>query len=70
MMRSEVRPLTPEDTLDRALELFVENDVMALPIVDNLQNRKVMGMIRRQEIAGAYLRHVHGASAARRDIGV
>jgi CIC family chloride channel protein len=63
LMRSDVRPLTPDDTLDRALELFVENDVMALPIVDDLQERQVVGMIRRQEIASAYLRHVHGTTA-------
>ncbi len=62
LMRSDVRPLTPEDTLDRALELFVENDVLALPIVVDLQQRQVAGMIRRQEIASAYLRHVHGAA--------
>jgi len=62
LMRSDVRPLTPNDTLDRALELFVENDVMALPIVADLQQRKVIGMIRRQEIASAYLRRVHGAT--------
>ena len=37
LMRSDVRPLTPDDTLDRALELFVENDVMALPIVADLR---------------------------------
>ena len=42
-MRSDVRPLTPDDTLDRALELFVENDVMALPIVADLQQRQVDG---------------------------
>jgi CIC family chloride channel protein len=64
LMRSDVRPLTPDDTLDRALELFVENDVMALPIVADLQQRKVIGMIRRQEIASAYLRHVHGTASA------
>ena len=63
-MRSDVRPLTPDDTLDRALELFVENDVLALPIVADLQQRKVIGMIRRQEIASAYLRHVHGTPSA------
>ena len=62
LMRSDVRPLTPEDTLDRALELFVENDVLALPIVVDLQQRQVAGMIRRQEIASAYLRHAHGAA--------
>ncbi len=63
LMRSDVRPLTPDDTLDRALELFVENDLPALPIVGDLQERKVMGMIRRQEISSAYLRHVHGTTS-------
>jgi CIC family chloride channel protein len=63
LMRSDVRPLTPDETLDRALELFVENDVMALPIVADLQQRQVLGMIRRHEIAGAYLRHVHGPAS-------
>ncbi len=63
LMRSDIQPLTPDDTLDRGLELFVENDVMALPIVADLRQRKVMGMIRRQEIASAYLRHVHGTSS-------
>ena len=67
LMRSDVRPLTPEDTLDRALELFIENDVMALPIVADLEQRKVLGMIRRQEIASAYLRHVHGTGAQTAD---
>ena len=64
LMRSDVRPLTPGDTLDRALELFVENDLPALPIVADLQQQKVMGMIRRQEISSAYLRHVHGTPLA------
>ena len=49
LMRGDVRPLTPDDSFDRALELFVENDVMALPIVADLQQRQVIGMIRRQE---------------------
>ena len=65
MMRSDIRPLTPDDTLDRALELFVENDVMALPIVADSQQRQLIGMIRRQEIASAYLRHMHGTPAKR-----
>ena len=33
LMRTEVHPLTPDDTLDRALELFVENDLLTLPVV-------------------------------------
>ena len=60
LMRSDVRPLTPEDTLDRALELFVENDLLALPVVNDLKQRTVVGIVRRFEIASAYLRHIHG----------
>ena len=60
LMRTDIRPLTPNDTLDRALELFVENDLLALPIVNDLKQRVVIGMVQRHEIAGAYLRCVHG----------
>ncbi|MGQ9574167.1 MAG: chloride channel protein [Thermoguttaceae bacterium] len=65
LMRSDIRPLTPNDQLDRALELFVENDLLALPIVADLEQRQVVGMVRRYEIASAYLRHVHGPGIPR-----
>jgi chloride channel protein, CIC family len=55
-----VEPLVPRDELDYAMELFVENDQLALPIVDNRSDRRVVGMIHRFEIAGAYLGHLHG----------
>ena len=59
----ERRPAaTPDDRLDHALELFVENDLMALPIVNDLRRRQVIGLVRRFDIAGAYLRHVQGSS--------
>ena len=60
LMRSDIRPLTPSDTLDRALELFIENDLLALPVVNDLEQRRVIGIVRRFEIASAYLRHIHG----------
>jgi CBS domain-containing protein len=60
LMRSDVDPLQPEDPLDRAMELFVENDLLALPIVDDLRQRRVIGMVRRFDIARTYLRHVQG----------
>ena len=60
LMRMDVRPLLPDDTLDRALELFVENDLSALPVVGDLQQRKLVGMVRRSEISTAYLRQIHG----------
>jgi CIC family chloride channel protein len=64
LMRSNVRPLVPDDRLDHALELFVENDLLALPIVDDLQQRKVIGIARRFDISSAYLRHVQGTAAS------
>jgi CIC family chloride channel protein len=63
MMRSDIVPLRAEDRLDRAVELFVENDVMALPVVDGSPQRRVLGLVRRSDITGTYLRHVHGVAA-------
>ncbi len=60
MMRSDIEPLTPDDPLDRAQELFVENDLLVLPIVNDLHDRMFIGMIRRYEIASAYLRRLQG----------
>jgi chloride channel protein, CIC family len=62
LMRDNVQPLTPDDRLDHAQELFVDNDLLALPVVEDLRQKKVIGMVRRFEIASAYLRHVHGDS--------
>lgn len=64
MMRTDVRPLQLEDQLDHALEFFVENDLLALPIVDNETHRQVVGTLRRFEIASAYIKYVHGANEA------
>jgi CIC family chloride channel protein len=63
LMRSDVHPLTPNDTLDRALELFVENDLLIVPVVANLTERQFVGMVSRFDISSAYLRHVHGPAA-------
>jgi CIC family chloride channel protein len=62
LMQTNVVPLGKEDTLDRAQELFVENDLLALPVIDGSPERKVIGMVRRSDVAGAYLSHVHGPS--------
>ena len=64
LMRSDVQPLTPEDSLDRAQELFVENDLLTLPIVNDLQRRQVIGMVRRFDIASAYWHRLHGSVAS------
>ncbi len=64
LMRSDVQPLTPEDTLDRAQELFVENDLLTLPIVNDLERQQVIGMVRRFDIASAYLQRLHGSAGS------
>jgi chloride channel protein, CIC family len=64
LMRPGVQPLTPEDRLDRAMELFVEQDLLALPVVDDPKSRQVIGAVRRSDVAQAYLRHLHGQRPA------
>lgn len=65
-MRGDIRPLSPDDTLDRALELFVENDLLVLPVVDNSHQRRFVGTVRRFEISSAYVRHLHAPVATGR----
>ena len=64
LMQSDVRPLAPNDTLDRALELFVENDLLALPVVDGLDGRQVIGVVRRFDISSAYMQRIQGPAAS------
>jgi CIC family chloride channel protein len=60
LMRTDVDPLQLQDGVDRALELFVENDLTALPVVDGSPDHRVLGVVKRSDISNAYLRHVHG----------
>jgi CIC family chloride channel protein len=61
LMQSDVTPLGPADRLDRALELFVESDLLALPVVDDSKERRVIAVVKRADISSTYLHHVHGA---------
>jgi CIC family chloride channel protein len=56
LARGGVTPLSPDDDLDRALELFVENDLLALPVVSD---GRLVGVVRRADVVGEYLRRVH-----------
>lgn len=61
LMRSDVVPLYPGDTLYRAMELFSRNDIRALPIVRNEHGiERVVGVVRRSDVQTEYLKHVHG----------
>ena len=58
LMRTDVKPLRPEDGLDRAMELFAEGDLLALPVVNEATGR-VVGVVKRHDVAGDYLRRLH-----------
>jgi CIC family chloride channel protein len=55
-----VLPLTPNDPLDQAMEQFVESDLLALPVVDSLAGKRVLGLVKRSDISGTYLRQLQG----------
>lgn len=55
-----VPPVHADDRLDAALELFVESDLLALPVVDDALEQRVVGMVRRSDISSTYLRSVQG----------
>jgi CIC family chloride channel protein len=56
----DVTPLAPEDPLDQAMELFVESDLLALPVVEGLGSKRVLGIVKRADISGTYLRQLQG----------
>ncbi len=70
LMSTDVHPLQPDDPLDRAMELFVENDLLVLPVVDDLRQQHVLGMVRRFDISSAYVRRLHGPADSAPSDGV
>jgi CIC family chloride channel protein len=63
LMRATVKPLAPDDPLDRAVELFAENDLPELPVVARDDGQRLLGMVRRSDMTRAYLRRLHGPVA-------
>ncbi|MGO9465820.1 MAG: chloride channel protein [Isosphaeraceae bacterium] len=68
LMRSVMTPLKPDDRLDRAMELFVENDLLALPVVDGTPEGLLVGVVKRADVSSAYLRQLHGTAALGIDV--
>jgi CBS-domain-containing membrane protein len=60
LMRTDVVPLQLHDSVDRAMELFAENDLLELPLIDESVGQHVVGIVPRAELAAIYLRHVQG----------
>jgi CIC family chloride channel protein len=59
LMRPGVKPLSIRDPLERAVELFAENDLPELPVIASADGQRLLGMVRRTDVARAYLRRVH-----------
>ncbi|MHB1424858.1 MAG: chloride channel protein [Gemmataceae bacterium] len=55
-----VAPLSPDDPLDQAMEQFVESDLLTLPVVENTENKRVLGIVKRADLSGTYLRQIQG----------
>jgi CIC family chloride channel protein len=63
LMRSNIQPLHSDDPLDVAMQLFAENDLLVLPVIDDSPRRRVIGLVRRSDLARAYLRKLQGGPA-------
>jgi CIC family chloride channel protein len=63
LMRGHVTPLRPDDSLEEAMAQFVEADLLALPVVDGTPAKKVIGIVKRADLAGTYLRQLQGTPA-------
>jgi len=50
--------LTPDDTLYRAMQLFDIKGIEEIPVVEALDNRWVLGMLKRRSVISAYNREV------------
>jgi chloride channel protein, CIC family len=54
----DVIMLTPDDTLFTAMQLFDLKGIEEIPVVENLENKWVVGMLKRRDVLTAYNREV------------
>lgn len=64
LLRADIVPLALNDSIDHAMELFAENDLLELPVVNDREQLQVVGIVSRANIAGNYLRRVQGTEYA------
>lgn len=54
----DIITLTPDDTLYTAMQLFDVKGIEEIPVVETLENRWVVGMLKRRSVIAAYNRQV------------
>jgi CIC family chloride channel protein len=64
LMRTDITPVTSDDSLEDVYGAFVESELQTLPVVNNQRERRVVGVIHRTEVASAYLRLLYGPAGA------
>lgn len=69
LMRSDVQPLRLDDQLDVGMQLFVENDLLVLPVVDGSDRNRVVGLVRRSDLARLYLQKLQGFPESTSPVG-
>jgi CIC family chloride channel protein len=68
LARTDIAPLLPDDLVDTAQEQFVDNDVLAMPVVNSAEDRRVLGIVTRFDISNAYVRAVQGSRKSVADL--
>jgi len=68
-MRSDVQPLHLDDPFEVGMQLYMENDLRALPVVDGSPQNVVVGLVRRSDLVKAYLQKLHGDPDPKSPIG-
>lgn len=66
IMTAEVECVTRQDSLSRAAQIMRDADIGAVPVVDDRQSMKLVGVITDRDIA---IRHVAGDNAAECSVG-
>jgi CBS domain-containing protein len=66
IMTSQVECVTRQDSLSRAAQIMRDSDVGAVPVVDDRQSMKLVGVITDRDIA---IRHVAGDNSADCNVG-
>ena len=58
MCHRDIIMLTPDDSLYKAMQLFDIKGIEEIPVVESLENRWVLGMLKRRSVISAYNREV------------
>jgi CBS-domain-containing membrane protein len=62
VMRTDIIPLLADDSVEQAMELCAEFDVLALPVVDSHASNQPIGIVRRSQLASAFMKQLEGTS--------